>query len=214
MWNVCGAGSNSTFRLRVVRLLCRWECLYRQISGYIFPDTVGTNPDELKAKLAEIMENAGGTLETAEFARISSSRSHSGKTSYSVDLEIVKPQNKNRLAEAKWYSSESSPNDFSVTDMVLSDSENNVIKEYDQFKDILFTYADIEQYINHSSTCFKEALEAAGYGTDGYVERITISREQYNNNKLKASIKVTHKSNRTLNKYYQIQEDGMHIIKK
>ena len=28
-------------------------------------DTVGTNPDELEAKLAEIMENAGGTLETA-----------------------------------------------------------------------------------------------------------------------------------------------------
>ena len=64
-------------------------------------DTVGTNPDELKAKLAEIMENAGGTLETAEFASINSSCSHSGKTSYSVDLEIVKPQNKNRLAEAK-----------------------------------------------------------------------------------------------------------------
>ena len=127
---------------------------------------------------------------------------------------IVKPQNKNRLAEAKWYSSESSPNDFSVTDIVLSDSENNVIKEYDQFKDILFTYADIEQYINHSSTCFKEALEASGYGADGYVERITISREQYNNNKLKASIKVTHKSDRTLKKYYQIQEDGMHIVKK
>ena len=103
-------------------------------------DTVGTNPDELEAKLAEIMENAGGTLETAEFASINSSCSHSGKTSYSVDLEIVKPQNKNRLAEAKWYSSESSPNDFSVTDIVLSDSENNVIKEYDQFKDILFTY--------------------------------------------------------------------------
>lgn len=177
-------------------------------------DTVGTNPDELEAKLAEIMENAGGTLETAEFASINSSCSHSGKTSYSVDLEIVKPQNKNRLAEAKWYSSESSPNDFSVTDIVLSDSENNVIKEYDQFKDILFTYADIEQYINHSSACFKEALEASGYGADGYVERITISREQYNNNKLKASIKVTHKSDRTLKKYYQIQEDGMHIVKK
>ena len=67
-------------------------------------DTVGTNPDELEAKLAETMENAGGTLETAEFASINSSCSHSGKTSYSVDLEIVKPQNKNRLAETKWYS--------------------------------------------------------------------------------------------------------------
>lgn len=101
-------------------------------------DTVGTNPDELKAKLVEIMENAGGTLETAEFASITSSCSYSGKMSYSVYLEIVKPQNKNKLAEATWYSSESSPNNFSVTDIVLSDSKNNVIKEYDQFKDILF----------------------------------------------------------------------------
>lgn len=177
-------------------------------------DTVGTNPDELKAKLVEIMENAGGTLETAEFASITSSCSYSGKMSYSVYLEIVKPQNKNKLVEAMWYSSESSPNDFSVTDIVLSDSKNNVIKEYDQFKDILFTYADIEHYITHSPVCFKEALEASGYGTDGYIERIDISREQHNNNKLRANIKVTNKSSRTLNKYYQIQEDGMHIIKK
>ena len=61
---------------------------------------------------------------------------------------------------------------------------------------------------------FLFSQSGTGYGADGYVERITISREQYNNNKLKASIKVTHKSDRTLKKYYQIQEDGMHIVKK
>lgn len=177
-------------------------------------DTVGTNPDELKTKLVEIMENAGSTLENAEFSRISSDSRRSGSTSYSISLEIVKPQNRNKLAKAEWYSSESSPNQFDVTDMVLSDSDNNIIKEYDQFKDILFTYADIEKYINNSSTCFKEALEASGYGADGYIENFQIEREQHNNNKIKAGIRVGYKGDSTLDKYYRIQEDGMHIIKK
>lgn len=177
-------------------------------------DTVGTNPDELKAKMVEILENAGGTLENAEFSRIISRSNHSGKTSYSIDLEIVKPQNKNKLADASWYSSESQPNKFGVTDIVLSDSENNIIKEYDQFKDILFSYADIEKYIVNAPTCYKEALEASGYGADGFIEYFSIERDQYNGNKIKVGISVEHKSNSSLTKFFRVQEDGMHIVKK
>ena len=177
-------------------------------------DTVGTNPDELKAKMVEVLEDAGTTLEKAEFSNITSSSNRTGSVSYSVSLEIVKPQNHDKLATAGWYSSDIRPNLYRVDDIVLSDADDNIIKEYDKFKDILFTYADIEQYINNAPACFKEALEASGYGADGFISNFSIEREQHNGNKIKAGIRVGYKGDSSLSKYFTVQEDGMHIIKK
>ena len=53
----------------------------------------------------------------------------------------------------------------------------------------------------------KEALEASGYGEDGYVRSYQIEKGD-------AFIMVGHKSSNMLSKTYHVAEDGEHIIVK
>ena len=91
-------------------------------------------------------------------------------------------------------------------DMVISDHDDNVIDTYDGFKDMLFTYNDVSKLVENLPVFCKEALEASGYGEEGYVRSYQIEKGD-------AFITVGHKSSNMLTKSYHIAEDGEHIIK-
>lgn len=177
---------------------------------------VGTNEGEMKEKITEVLKGADTTPDQVEIAEISSSSNYNNKATgdtYSLSLDIVSPKDKNKIARTDWYSSEQSPSRQTTENLILSDADNNVIKEYDKFKDMLFSYGDVEMYINNTPTLFKEALEAAGYDKEGYVKYFTIRRDPSKGNEIIASIRVQHKSTSSLSKYFRIAKDGTHIIK-
>jgi len=166
---------------------------------------IGANAGELDGKIDELLELAKAKKETAEFAEIYTYFNYKpGDPSTSVTIQIVTPEDKNKMAEYSWYDNKDVRN---KQDMVISDHDDNVIDTYDGFKDMLFTYDDVAKQVENLPVFCKEALEASGYGEDGYVRSYQIEKGD-------AFIMVGHKSSNMLSKTYHVAEDGEHIIVK
>lgn len=169
---------------------------------------IGANAGELDGKIDELLELAKAKKETAEFAEIYTYFNYKlGDPSTSVTIQIVTPEDKNKMAEYSWYDNKDVRNKLDKQDMVISDHDDNVIDTYDGFKDMLFTYDDVAKQVENLPVFCKEALEASGYGEDGYVRSYQIEKGD-------AFIMVGHKSSNMLSKTYHVAEDGEHIIVK
>ena len=168
---------------------------------------IGANVGELDGKIDELLELAKAKKETAEFAEIYTYLNYKpGNPSTSVTIQIVTPEDKNKMAEYSWYDNKDVRNKLDKQDMVISDHDDNVIDTYDGFKDMHFTYNDVSKLVENLPVFCKEALEASGYGEEGYVRSYQIEKGD-------AFITVGHKSSNMLTKSYHIAEDGEHIIK-
>ena len=174
----------------------------------LFRSIIGANAGELDGKIDELLELAKAKKETAEFAEIYTYFNYKpGDPSTSVTIQIVTPEDKNKMAEYSWYDNKDVRNKLDKQDMVISDHDDNVIDTYDGFKDMLFTYDDVVKQVENLPVFCKEALEASGYGEDGYVRSYQIEKGD-------AFIMVGHKSSNMLSKTYHVAEDGEHIIVK
>ena len=131
--------------------------------------------------------------ETAEFAEIYTYFTIISRVipSTSVTIQIVTPEDKNKMAEYSWYDNKDVRNKLDKQDMVISDHDDNVIDTYDGFKDMLFTYDDVAKQVENLPVFCKEALEASGYGEDGYGRSYQIEKGD-------AFIMVGHKSSNML----------------
>lgn len=192
------------------------SCNFVKESAPIADEMIGSNPEELQEKITEVLKFADTDLEKAQFAEISSGYHQVGNIdpTISVTLDIVNPKDQNKLLRVSWDDKKSTRNYYSKEDLVLSDSKNNIINKYEDFKDMLFSYSDAKIYIDNVPTYCKEALEASGYKDAGFIDRLTIERRPYEGNQVVAMIRVGYKKNITLVKSYTVSKDGLHIEKK
>lgn len=190
-------------------------CGLTQNSGPVRDKMSGSSPGELEKQIEMLLKEAGTDLRTAEFAEIVSGYNGNGfKPSLSVTVDIVNPQNPNKLLRASWYDSESTRNKYDVEELLLTDSDDNVIDDHAAFADMLFTYADVKTYIDNAPIYCTESLEASGYGENGFVERLDIERNPHEGNRIKAMMRVGYKGQSTLHKTFRVAPDGGHIVKK
>lgn len=190
-------------------------CGLTQGSGPVSDKMLGSNPGELEKQIEILVKKAGADLQTAEFAEIITGYNANGyKPSLSVTIDIVSPTNPDKLLRAKWYDSETSRNKYDVEELVLTDSDNNLVNDHAAFAGMLFSYADAKTYIDNAPVYCTESLEASGYGANGYVERLDIERNPHEGNRLSARMRVGYKGQNTLHKSFGIAQDGGHIIKK
>ena len=93
---------------------------------------IGANVGELDGKIDELLELAKAKKETAEFAEIYTYLNYKpGNPSTSVTIQIVTPEDKNKMAEYSWYDNKDVRNKLDKQDMVISDHDDNVIDTYD-----------------------------------------------------------------------------------
>lgn len=190
-------------------------CGLTQNSAPLADKMLGSNPGELEKQIEMLLKKAGADLETAEFAEIVTGYNANGyKPSLSLTLDIVNPANPDKLLRASWYDSESSRNHCTVEELMLTDSDDNVIAEHAAFEDMLFTYAEVKTYIDNAPVYCAESLEASGYGADGFAERLDIERNPHEGNRIKAMMRVGYKGQNTLHKSFTVAPDGQHIVKK
>ena len=89
---------------------------------------IGANAGELDGKIDELLELAKAKKETAEFAEIYTYFNYKpGDPSTSVTIQIVTPEDKNKMAEYSWYDNKDVRNKLDKQDMVISDHDDNVI---------------------------------------------------------------------------------------
>lgn len=190
-------------------------CGLTQGSAPVADRMLGSNPGELEKQIEMLLEKAGTDLEKAEFAEIVTGYNANGyKPSLSLTLDIVSPENPDKLLRASWYDSESSRNHCTVEELMLTDSDDNVIEEHAAFEDMLFTYADVKTFIENAPVYCTESLEASGYGADGFVERLDIERNFHEGNRIAAMMRVGYKGRNTMHKSFRVAQDGQHIVRK
>ena len=95
---------------------------------------IGANAGELDGKIDELLELAKAKKETAEFAEIYTYFNYKpGDPSTSVTIQIVTPEDKNKMAEYSWYDNKDVRNKLDKQDMVISDHDDNVIDTCDKY---------------------------------------------------------------------------------
>ena len=168
-------------------------------------DIVGDTPGELKAKINELLEQAGTDSTKVEFAEIASNFQYKpGDNNANVHVQIVSPEDKNKMLQYSWSDMKDRRNTYEQFELTVSTFlEDDVVDSYDGYKDMLFTYNDIKPYLDNLSTYCKEALEASGYKDKGYIDSFLISSQQI--------IIGVHHKDANISKTYQISKDGKHI---
>ena len=190
-------------------------CGLTQDAGSVPDKMVGSNPGELEKRIEALLKKAGTDLEKAEFAEIATSCNRKGASpSFLLMIDLVSPENPNKLVRATWFDSERNRNDYSVEGLMLTDSDNNVVEDHAAFADMLFSYADVKTYIGNAPVYCTESLEASGYQENGFVERLDIQRLSYEGYRLSARMRVGYKGQITMHKTYDVASDGLHIVKK
>lgn len=174
--------------------------------GPVPEDIIGDQPGELQAKINELLDQAGTDSTKVEFAEISSSFLYSpGDNTANVHVQIISPDDKNKMVQYSWSDMKDRRNMCEKFDLTVSTFlDNDVVDSYDGYKEMLFTYDDARKYLNNLPTYCKEALEASGYKDNGYINNFTMSNKQI-------IISVKHKDG-GFHKTYNISKDGKHIV--
>lgn len=190
-------------------------CGLSQDAGPVADKLIGSNPDELEKRIVALLEKAGTELGKAEFAEIITSTNRNGiSPSYTVTVDIVSPKNPDKLLRVSWYDSERTRNRYTEEELLLTDSDNNVVEGREGFEGMLFPYADAKVYIDNAPRYCTESLEASGYKENGFVERLDIERNPHDGNRLSARMRVGYEGKSTLRKSYAVAPDGGHIVRK
>ncbi|NCE69818.1 hypothetical protein D1165_16650 [Muribaculaceae bacterium M3] len=174
--------------------------------GPVPEDIIGDQPGELQAKINELLDQAGTDSTKVEFAEISSSFLYNpGDNTANVHVQIISPDDKNKMVQYSWSDMKDRRNMCEKFDLTVSTFlDNDVVDSYDGYKEMLFTYDDARKYLNNLPTYCKEALEASGYKDNGYIDNFTMSNKQI-------IISVKHKDG-GFYKTYNISKDGEHIV--
>lgn len=169
---------------------------------------VGEQPNELRAKVNELMELAGTDSVKAELASVNTTFIYNPNGgSATVHLHMIDPEDKNKMKEYAWRDTDGRRNLKEINELVVSTwPDNDIVDTYEGYKDMLFSYEDIRMYLDNLPVYCKEALEASGYKDKGYVSSFSFDK------RTGALIYVTHKEKSTLSKWYKIAPDGKHII--
>lgn len=190
-------------------------CGVSQDAGPVAEKVIGSNPGELEKRIEALLEKAGTEPGKAEFAEIVTSTNRNGiSPSYTVTVDIVSPGNPDKLLRVSWYDSERTRNRYTEEELLLTDSDNNVVEGCAGFEYMLFSYADAKVYIDNAPRYCTESLEASGYKEKGFVERLDIERNPHGGNCLSARMRVGYEGKSTMRKSYGVAPDGGHIIRK
>ena len=168
---------------------------------------VGQNAGELKAKVCELMDMADTDSTKVEFAKIDTDFLYRpNDNTASVSIQIVSPEDKNKMMEYKWLDMDGRRNLKEINELVVSTHfDNDVIDTYDGFKEMLFTYDDIRVYLDNLPTYCKEAIEASGYKDKAFISNFSIEKDE-------SLITVNYKDDTSLSKTYSIDPEGKHIV--
>lgn len=173
--------------------------------GPVPENIVGDTPGELRDKIVEVLKVAGTDTSSVEFAEVKTNFLYRpGDNTADIALSIVSPDDKDKLVQYTWSDMKDRRNVYDCFDLAVTTFGNDVIDSYEGFKDMIFTYSDIRPFLDNLPVYCKEALEASGYGDNGYVSMFSIEMGRI-------FISVSHKDKSTISKTYDISEDGMHI---
>ena len=121
--------------------------------GPVPEDIIGDQPGELQAKINELLDQAGTDSTKVEFAEISSSFLYSpGDNTANVHVQIISPDDKNKMVQYSWSDMKDRRNMCEKFDLTVSTFlDNDVVDSYDGYKEMLFTYDDARKYLNNLS---------------------------------------------------------------
>lgn len=174
--------------------------------GPLPEDIVGDQPGELEQKIKDLLDQAGTDTSKVEFAEISTTFTYKENDNKAyVSIQIISPENKDKMVQYDWNDMKDRRNHYEMFELTVSSFDDDVIDNYDGYKDMLFKYSDAAIYLKNLPTYCKEALEASGYKENGCINSFNIEADR-------AFINVGYKGQSSIFKTYNISEDKNHIV--
>lgn len=160
---------------------------------------IGQQAGDFDKVIEEILSKNGLTKENVELSEIST---YQGDDYVELNIDAVTPADKNKMSEYSW----SSRRGLTNNEIVLSDSDDNIIDKYEQFEHSLFKLSDAQTILKKLPELLKQAIEESGYGDKARVQSYRIDRNYQG--KIIMSIDVRHKEVITLDKSFSVDAEG------